>query len=340
MTSKIVIVAAVCFLGYALARWGTSEKDGSRNIATQELKPWADNPYLGNSPGSMITVRGGAAKVSGDGTVGESVAEVQTRITTFASDPRSGNIVYGEQYGNGYRLCLLHRSDRSIRILFETQPLIHSASWSPDGTRLAFLVGDRESFVPIWRSWPDWKDQSLNLIGVGENQDACLVTNLGKIDLRGSHASEKMLNWDLMAPQIIWSADGKSLYWVAEDERITQQDLASGRRTSHGKAEHLYRVSDKGFIVARANPWRLVLLPVNHGHETEIVRFTDVDDVGVGLMVPDTAVLSLIVQRYEKDSIGMATKVFSISTLFIDIDARTALGKLSLPIHGYITKRY
>lgn len=245
-------------------------------------------------------------------------------IDRVAVHHRTGRIAYS-RYSNVRQHCLcLTAVNGGLTELFKAPQTIHSLSWSVDGKRLAFVVGECGNFGR-------WYGQRLYVVILKDESKRPIIEDLGKIDLQASGGMQG-------APHIIWSQSGKSLFWVGREKCVTQYDLMSRQHMVHGKAERLYLADKEKLLVARSNPpwlsmWRLVWIPINGEEEDKIIEFQDVEDMGRGLLVPETPILSVAVREQMKPR---HSKNPWIRTVFINIKSGKMIGRIDFPVVGYI----
>ena len=135
-----------------------------------------------------------------------------------------------------------------------------------------------------------------------------------------------------MEPQIVWATDGQSFYFVDGDKRIVQLPVTSGKKTAVGSAERVLGVVNNTLIIARGNPWRLIRLSSDGQDESVIVALDRAESVGIGTIIPNSEVLSVVVrerqaQQYMKNP--------WMPTLFVNLESGAVCGRIGEPIVGY-----
>jgi hypothetical protein len=271
-------------------------------------------------------------------TYGKQILEVTDTfsIDSSASNSITGDIAYTAQYRdtrsqhealNRYELKIIDSSCKKTFTIFRSSQMIHSLSWSPNGKSVAFMVGVKEPFV-------DWGPQCLYLIREVNSTDEKSVQDLGYISVNNV---SRVFDPRLSAPQIIWSEDGESLFWVSKKNRIMERNcltLQSKDRFKTHKVERLYGVFKTRFLVGKSKPWRLSWLDTDDPKaEKKIIRL-GIAGLGTALFIPDSSVICLAV-----DARKTASMILYDYTLFMDARSGKVLGRLDIPVCGFVPRQ-
>lgn len=271
-------------------------------------------------------------------TYGEQILETTDTVSidSSASNSITGDIVYAAQYKdthsqhealNKYELKLIDSSRKKTFTRFSSSQIIHSLSWSPDGKSVAFMVGIKKPFV-------DWGPQHLFLIRGVNSTDEKSVQDLGYISVNNV---SRVFDPRLSAPQIVWSEDGESVFWVSKENRIMERNYLTLQNKEYfktHKVERLYAVSKTRFLVGKSKPWRLSWLDRDDPKpEKEIIRL-GIAGMGTALFIPDSSVICLAV-----DARKTASMILYDYTLFMDTRSGKVLGRLDIPVCGFVPRQ-
>ena len=273
-----------------------------------------------------VTVKGDvASEVFLDGKLGERIIGPGDGIHGLAVEPSSGQIAYskmllGRNVFCPFRLYVQDRHGKHGRILFASPETIHSLNWSPSGKRLAFFVGDATN--------PGiWLPQQLFIVNVGADTEP-MIMYVGKTTI---YTPGEFCR-DMAAPQIVWSDDGRSLFWIDGNRQIIRASIVSGERDRLGKADCLLSFYDNALIIARKDPWRLIRFPINGQQEAVILTLDQLEAIGFGTMIPNSSILSMIVsERQPRKYMKNPWR----PTLFVDLKSGNICGRVGEPIIGY-----
>ena len=134
---------------------------------------------------------------------------------------------------------------------------------------------------------------------------------------------------DMFAPQIVWSEDGQFLYWIDNDRQVVRTAVSTGKQDRVGSADCVLAFKGKSLFIARKDPWRLVRWSVDTQAESEIATFEHLEAIGLGVLVPKSSVLAVVVserqpRKYMKNP--------WMPTLFVDLDSGNLCGRIGEPI--------
>ncbi len=239
----------------------------------------------------------------------------------FASSPITGCYVYVEYLQRGDQLFVKAHPSAPERLIF-TAPRgqrVCSPCFSPKGDKVAFLVGQE---APRGLLPPQWH------LFVAE-----VVPKTGSM--------HRLHYWGMVTGSPIWQSDGESLLWVNENDQVVELDLSSGDKSFHGKLDKLFVATKDNFLGARKHralfcergSYMVLSISRKDGSERAVARI-DEEILRVGLLVPGTSILSVVVDH----QIGK-TKVFYLPTIFIDTVSGTALGKTWFSVDGYVPRK-
>jgi Tol biopolymer transport system component len=273
-----------------------------------------------------VTVRGDVARiVTTEGKLGETLVETGAQIEGFSVHSLSGRFAYSEMVLGAENFCphQLHVQDadeKCSRVMFTAPEMIHSLSWSPDGSQLAFFVGDAANGTV-------WLPQQLFALRFAADTKP-VVMSFGKTTIYGP----KEFSRNLMEPQIVWSADGKSICFIDGDKNIVWLAIESGKKSTIGSAERVFGTINGMFVIARKSPWRLMRMSSDGQNESVITTLDRAESVGIGTMVPDSTVLSVVVRERQP---RQYMKNPWMPTLFVDLESGSMCGRIGEPIVGY-----
>jgi len=271
---------------------------------------------------TAITVRGGIVSiVSPEGSVGRSILNIEHRINSIALHPLSSQVAYVEESPgrSSFRLKMRDSIDQSDKVLFASDELIHSVSWAPDGRKVAFLVGG-------YTSATDWLPQHLYIMSVEANCELD-TRDCGRVTI----GAPKLLDPDQMAPQIVWSLDENNLLWVGSDKKVKRLSIASGKKETLCPAQRIFAVTERGMVIARDNPWRIIQVSAD-GRETVVAVLPRVEAVGIGTMIPKSEIITVVVRERQPRK---HMKNPWMPTLFVNLKSGNICGRVGKPIMGY-----
>lgn len=243
----------------------------------------------------------------------------------FASSPITGCFVYDKEniIAPGYQLCVKTHPSAPEKVIF-TAPYGPSIRWpcfSPKGDKIAFLVAHRTSRGKLAPRQRLFVAELIHKTGSMHRLHDC-----GMVNINGR--------------RVVWRSDGESILWVNRNGQIVELDLSSGDKSFHEKVDVLLAATRDNFLGVRKHrplfsergSWILLSISRKDGSERVIARIDGCSTPCLGLFIPGTSILSLVVDHQIDE------KTFSLPTIFIDTVSGTALGKTELSVDGYVTR--
>lgn len=319
MKSMIIILAMMVLFAIGC----TGEHRENQLETVPPLSP-ATCPDVFQWTGIGGTGRYIAHEIAPNGHIGERLIEAEVDVDGLAiqSDGRIAysHMLLGREHVCPFQLRVREGIGKPERILFVAPETIHSLSWSPDGKRLAFFVGDA-------KNPGGWFPQQLFIVNTEANSEPATIC-LAKTTIQTPSEFYR----DMFAPQIVWSEDSQFLYWIDNDRQVVRAALSTGKQDRVGNAECVLAFKGKSLFIARKNPWRLVRRSVDTEVESKIAVFEHVEAIGLGVLVPNSSVLAVVVsdrqpRKYMKNP--------WMPTLFVDLESGRLCGRIGEPIVGF-----
>ncbi len=202
-------------------------------------------------------------------------------------------------------------------LVFEASQNIHSLSWSPDGQRLAFLVGKRNRQGNLL-------SQRLYILTL--NDGARSVGDMGEVEVVQRYPLDM---YGLTAPQLVWQTDGQALLWVGKRGRVARLLLTDMTQTTGCEADCLLGAIDDALLIGRAHPWRLLIAGFDGQRAREVMRFENVDAIATGVPIPRTSLMAVVICKAPPQINHLPY------TVLVDTTAGKALGEFAVSPPGY-----